>query len=167
MEKTGLATPVPATATMTLSSPTALSAITPSGALENATALIGVPTATTTRTPARTSTPRPTLAPTETSTSTITAEPTPIIALIRAAEGGGAFIREKPGGIVLRTLGNGATVTIIPNDFQEFNRVIWVHVFAIVNDQRVEGWMLQSVLQTATPIANWQPSATLPVTQTP
>jgi hypothetical protein len=61
---------------------------------------------------------------------------------------------------VLATLGNGSTVTIIPNDFQDVNNVIWVHVFAIINDVRVEGWMIQSVLQTATPVANWQPSPT-------
>jgi len=166
MEKTGLATPLPAT-TATLASPTPLSAITSSPELDNTTAFIAAPTTTAMRTPSVTRTPRPTLAPTETSTSTITAEPTPIIALIRAAEGGGAFIREKPGGIVVATLGNGSSVTIIPNDFQEVNRVIWVHVSATVNDTRVEGWMMQSVLQTATPIANWQPSATSPATQTP
>ena len=79
---------------------------------------------------------------------------------IKAAEGGGAFIREQPGGKVIATLGNGATVTIFPNDFQEVDKVIWIHVFAIVNDVRVEGWMIQSVLITATPIADWQPSAT-------
>ena len=101
-----------------------------------------------------------TLAPTETSTSTVTAEPTPILAVIRASEGGGAFIREKPGGTVLVTLGNGSTVTIIPNDLQDVNGVIWVHVFAIVNDTRVEGWMIQTVLQTATPVVDWQPSPT-------
>jgi hypothetical protein len=109
-----------------------------------------------------TRTPRPTLAPTNTSTSTITAEPTPIVAIIRAAEGGGAFIREKPGGLVLRTLANGSTVTIVPNDYQEVNKVIWVHVFTTVNDERVEGWMIQTLLQTATPVPNWQPSATSP-----
>jgi hypothetical protein len=108
-----------------------------------------------------------TLPPTRTFTSTVTAEPTPIIAQIRASEGGGAFIREKPGGKVLATLGNGATVTIIPNDLQDVNNVVWVHVFAIVNDVRVEGWMIQGVLVTATPIADWQPSPTLPVTNTP
>jgi hypothetical protein len=106
------------------------------------------------------------LPPTETSTSTVTSEPTPIIGLIHASEGGGAFIREKPGGLVLATLANGATVTIIPNDLQDINKVIWVHVFALVNDKRVEGWMIQSVLQTATPVANWQPSSTPAVTQT-
>ncbi len=165
MEKTGLATPVPVTITLASTSPTAASTLTALPQPDNNTAAIGVPTTTKTSVPTRT--PRPTLAPTETTTSTVTAEPTPIIAIIRAAEGGGAFIREKPGGIVLATLGNGATVTIFPNDFQEVKKVIWVHIFAVVNDKRVEGWMMQSVLQTATPIANWQPSATVPATQTP
>jgi len=90
----------------------------------------------------------------------VTAEPTPILALIRASEGGGAFIRENPGGIVLATLANGSTVTIIPNDLQDVNGVIWVHVFALVHDVRVEGWMIQTVLQTATPVTDWQPSPT-------
>jgi hypothetical protein len=90
----------------------------------------------------------------------VTAEPTPILAVIRAEEGGGAFIRANPGGTVLVTLGNGSIVTIIPNDLQDVKGVIWVHVFTTVNDQRVEGWMIQTVLQTATPIANWQPSPT-------
>ena len=132
---------------------------------EQATASIGVPTQTPTLGATRTSTP--TIPPTETFTPTITAEPTPIIAIISAAEGGGAFIRETPGGTVLRTLGNGATVTIIPNEFQEVNNVVWVHVFTVVNDVRVEGWMIQSVLQTATPVANWQPSFTPEFTSTP
>lgn len=165
MEQSGLTTPLPAAATITLDVPTSFPTGTPTA--YDATAPIGVPALTSTSTPVVTRTPRPTLAPTETSTATVTAEPTPIIAMIRASEGGGAFIREEPGGAVIKTLGNGATVTIIPNDFQEFNRVIWVHVFVVVNDERIEGWMLQSVLQTATPIANWQPSATSPVTPTP
>ena len=100
------------------------------------------------------------LADTETPTSTVTAEPTPILAIIRASEGGGAFIREKPGGTVLVTLGNGSVVTIIPNDLQEVKGVIWVHVFTTANDTRVDGWMIQTVLQTATPLADWQPSPT-------
>jgi hypothetical protein len=89
------------------------------------------------------------------------------VAIIRAAEGGGAFIREKPGGMVLRTLANGATVTIVPNDLQEVNNVIWVHVIAMVNDERVDGWMIQTLLQTATPVPNWGPSSTPAATQTP
>ncbi len=160
----GLATPPPAStaqATSTLAlAPTSSPSQTPP-----VTVFIGVPT----QTPS--ATPRPTqpsvLPPTQTPTSTITAEPTPIIAQIRAAEGGGAFIRERPGGKVLATLGNGATVTIIPDDFQDINGVIWVHVFATVNDVRVEGWMIQAVLVTATPIADWQPSPTAELTATP
>jgi LysM repeat protein len=80
-----------------------------------------------------------------------TETPTPIIAIIRASEGGGAFIRERPGGIVLATLGNGSTVTIIPNDLQEMDNVSFVHVVAIVNNVHIEGWMMKSVLVTATP----------------
>jgi hypothetical protein len=158
MIQTGLATPEPAPVVQTSLAPAPVPTNTSSPAPERTTAPIGVPTQIPSRAPSRTL--AATLPPTETSTSTITAEPTPIIAIIRASEGGGAFIREKPGGIVVATLGNGATVTIIPNDLQDVNNVIWVHVFALVNDVRVEGWMIQSVLQTATPVANWQPSPT-------
>ena len=165
----GLATPKPAPtsqATSTLSLAPSLG-ITPSPSPnpESTKAFIGVPTGTPSQTPRPTL--EVTLSPSDTPTSTITAEPTPIIALIKASEGGGAFIREKPGGKVLATLGNGATVTIIPNDLQSVSNITWVHVFAIVNEVRVDGWMIQGVLVTATPVANWQPSPTPPVTSTP
>ena len=163
--RAGLATPKPEPTVPTTPTLPLVPTITPTETLEPVTAVIGVPTLT----PSRTPTPRSsiTIPPTEPPTSTVTAEPTPIIALIRASEGGGAFIREKPGGIVVATLGNGSTVTIIPDDFQEVNNVVWVHVFAIVNDVRVEGWMIQAVLVTATPVPDWQPSATSPATSTP
>jgi len=159
MELTGLITPVPVTATLTNSTPAPFSTVTGSPRPEQATAIIGVPSGTASRTPNATAS-QVTLPATETPTSTITAEPTPILAIIRASEGGGAFIREKPGGLVVATLGNGSTVTIVPNDLQDVNGVIWVHVFTTVNDVRVEGWMIQTVLQTATPLADWQPSPT-------
>jgi len=163
--QTDLSAPEPAPVSQASPTLVLIPSITPTDTLEPVTAIIGVPTLT----PSRTSTPRPavTLPPTNSPTYTITAEPTPIIGLIKASEGGGAFIREKPGGKVLATLPNGATVTIIPDDLQDVNRVIWVHVFAVVNDVRVEGWMIQSVLVTATPIADWQPSATPTITLTP
>jgi hypothetical protein len=168
MEIAGLAAPVRTTATPTLSTPTVLATSTPSPKPDEATAVIGANDSTPSLAPtAASQTPRPTLPPTETATSTVTAEPTPIVALIHAAEGGGAFIREKPGGLVLATLANGATVTIVPNDLQEFNKVTWVHVFAQVNDRRVEGWMIQTVLQTATPVPYWVPSSTPEATLTP
>jgi hypothetical protein len=163
----GLATPVPVPVTQTESIPTPLPSATASPIVAQTSAFIGVPTAT----PSRTPSPVPvTLEATpivDTPTSTITAEPTPIIGIIRASEGGGAFIREKPGGKVLATLGNGSTVTIVPNDLQDINGIIWVHVISFTNDVRVEGWMIQTVLVTATPVAEWQPSSTPEITATP
>ena len=159
MMQAGLSTPEPVTAIESTSTPSAIPSMTPSPKEDQATAVIAAPASTASITPRPSMTPA-TLLPTETATSTVTAEPTPILAVIRAAEGGGAFIRENPGGQVLITLANGSTVTIIPNDLQEVNGVIWVHVFTMANDARVEGWMIQTVLQTATPVADWQPSPT-------
>lgn len=162
MGRAGLAppTPEPVTVFEATSTSLAIPSITPSASAKpEGTAVIAVPASTASRIP-RPSATSATLPATETPTSTVTAEPTPILAVIRAAEGGGAFIREAPGGQALITLANGATVTIIPNDLQDVNGVIWVHVFAFVNERRVEGWILQSLLQTATPVADWQPSPT-------
>jgi hypothetical protein len=159
MLKAGLSTPEPVAAIVSTSTPLRIPSRTQSPEPAQGTGISSNLPGTPSQTPRPTLT-TVTLAPTDTPTSTVTAEPTPILAIIRASEGGGAFIREKPGGIVLVTLGNGSTVTIIPNDLQDVNGVIWVHVFAIVNDARVEGWMIQTVLQTATPVANWQPSPT-------
>jgi hypothetical protein len=161
MRQTGLSTPEPIVVRESTSTPSAIPSTTKSRTLDQATPVIAAPASTifVSRTARPSATPA-TLPPTETSTSTVTAEPTPILAMIRASEGGGAFIRESPGGQALITLANGATVTIIPNDLQDVNGVIWVHVFAVVNDRRVEGWILQTLLQTATPVADWQPSPT-------
>ena len=156
MGTAGLAPPTPQPVTILATTPTPL-AIPSDTAL--ATSVAAAPASTASRTLKPSSTPA-TLPPTDTPTSTVTAEPTPILAIIHAAEGGGAFIRAEPGGQALITLANGATVTIIPNDLQDVNGVIWVHVFALVDDRRVEGWILQSLLQTATPVADWQPSPT-------
>jgi hypothetical protein len=104
-----------------------------------------------------------TLPVTETRTNTPAPEPTPIYAVIRAREGGGAYIRKDPGGNVLATLENGAIVQILSGT-QEFNGVLWIHAVATRNDIRVEGWIIQSVLETATPVPNWEPSETPPPT---
>ncbi|MBI4760524.1 MAG: DUF389 domain-containing protein [Chloroflexota bacterium] len=171
--QTGLATPQPdsanqATATLPLV-PTLTPTFNPTLPPQAVTAATLTPAATSASASTATPSPRPTAtpSPSQTPTFTITAEPTPIIAFIRAPEGGGANIRERPNGLVLLTLSNGSTVTIIPNDIQEVNNVVWVHVFALVNGERVEGWVLQSLLVTATPPPNWQPSATPPATSTP
>lgn len=160
LRETGSAPPTPQP--VTVIEPTSTSLAIPSvtaSARPEATAVVAAPEVTASRTRQPSSTPA-TLGPTDTATATVTAEPTPILAVIRAAEGGGAFIRETPGGQALITLANGATVTIVPNDLQDLNGVIWVHVFAFVEERRVDGWMLQTLLQTATPVADWQPSPT-------
>jgi hypothetical protein len=100
-----------------------------------------------------------TLPVTETRTNTPNPEPTPIYAIIRAREGGGAYIRKEPGGKVLATLDNGAVVQVLP-ETQELNGMIWIHITATINDIRVDGWIIQSVLETATPVPVWEPSIT-------
>ena len=155
MNGVGLAAPTtgPATVRQSTFTPAAIPSMTFSPRPEQPTPVIAAPVRTATRNSSPSATAA-TLGPTETSTVTVTAEATPIIAIIQAAEGGGAFIREAPGGQALITLANGSTVTIIPNDIQDINGVIWVHVFTRVDDRRVEGWILQSLLETATPGAN-------------
>ena len=100
------------------------------------------------------------------STTTLTIEPTPVYARIKANEGGGAYLRKIPNGKFLATLDNDVQVEVLP-DIQEVNGVTWVHVFATKNGVRLDGWLLQSVLVTATPVVNWQPSATPTITLSP
>jgi hypothetical protein len=159
MIQTGLATPAPVAVIESTATPSPMPSITPSLNPDEATAVVAGPISTPSRTVRPTLTAA-TLPSTETPTTTVTAEPTAILGIIRASEGGGAFIRENPGGTVLATLTNGSTVTIVPNDLQDVNGVIWVHVVALIEERRVEGWMIQTVLQTATPVVDWQPSPT-------
>jgi len=100
-----------------------------------------------------------TLPVTETRTNTPAPEPTPVYAVISAREGGGAYIRKEPGGNVLATLDNGAIVEILP-DTRDHNGALWIHIVATRNEIRVEGWIIQSVLETATPVPIWEPSET-------
>ncbi|MFZ5820360.1 MAG: DUF389 domain-containing protein [Chloroflexota bacterium] len=96
---------------------------------------------------------------TETQTTTPFPESTPVYALIRAREGGGAFLRKEPGGSVLATLDNGSIVQVLP-DTQEYNGAVWIHVIVTRDEIRVEGWIIQDVLETATPVPNWEASET-------
>jgi hypothetical protein len=107
-----------------------------------------------------------TLPPSETPTVTLTIEPTPIYARILADKGGGAYLRKSPNGKYLITLDNYSVVQVLP-DTQEINGVTWAHVIAIKNGLQLEGWILQIVLDVATPAPNWQPSATPVFTSTP
>ena len=90
---------------------------------------------------------------------TLTIEPTPIYARVDATEANGANLRQDPNGKFILELDNGSIVEV-QADTQDVNGVVWAHVIAIRNNQRYEGWVLQSVLETATPIPNWSLSST-------
>ena len=123
------------------------------------------PTATPTMTPSPvpptprppTATPSQTVTPTQTSapTSTQTPSPTPILALVDAQVGGGAYLRSEPGFSApsIRLLQNGTPVQVIPEDPVEEGGGIWIHVRTFDGD---EGWILQILLLTATPAPDWE-----------
>ncbi len=115
-------------------------------------------TATASSTPTA-STPTATVPATETLPVTLTNVPDSISGAISASEGGGANLRQTPNGKYLMTLDNGTIVEIYP-DFRQVNGVAWLHVFVTRNSQRVEGWLLESVVSYATPEPNFEPTAT-------
>ena len=96
---------------------------------------------------------------TETPTLAATAEVTPVLGTVGADEGGGANLRQTPNGKYLMTVDNGTVVEVYP-DFRLVNGVTWVHVFVTRNGQRIEGWLLETVVNYATPAPNFEASAT-------
>lgn len=121
--------------------------------------------------------PSPTVSPTETQvpatespaetwTPSLIVEPTPIFARIDSPEGGGAIVRDAPGGEYLMTLGNGYIVILL-GETADRNGVAWVKIQVDRNGEKVEGWIIRSLLAIATPVVNWQPTETPTVTLTP
>jgi hypothetical protein len=110
----------------------------------SATAIAPTPSLTSTRT----------LIPSETPTLTVSPQPTPIWAMIEAGEGGGAWIRKEPNGELLITVLNGTLVQVLPDLVVDGN-TNWVHVLVPYGETSVEGWILRSLLQTATPAPDW------------
>lgn len=106
-----------------------------------------------------------TLSPSETATLTPTVAPTPVYARISSDTGGGVNLRKTPNGEYIATLDNGSVVEVLP-ETQEVSGVMWARVIATKNGRRLEGWILQSVLTTATPVPNWQPTDTSIPTET-
>lgn len=100
-----------------------------------------------------------TLPPTGTLTPVPSIEPTPVYAVIHSREGGGAFMRDEPRGRVILTLDNGSVVQVLP-EIQENSGVTWLHVTVRRNEFTYEGWIIQTVVEMATPPAVWEPSAT-------
>jgi len=135
-------------------------AITPEDSI-TATATTNTPTiATITSSPTLApSTPSATLPNSETPTFVSTSEVTPILGAVGADEGGGANLRQTPNGKYLMTVDNGTVVEIYP-DFRQVNGITWIHVFVTRNGQRIEGWLLESVVNYATPEPNFEPSVT-------
>jgi len=102
-----------------------------------------------------------TLPPTETPTITLTIQPSPTYGRISANEGGGANLREAPGpeGKYIMTLLNGTIIETYA-EFSIINNTTWVKVYATLNGQKIEGWLLESVILYATPVPNFDATAT-------
>ncbi|MGB9800277.1 MAG: SH3 domain-containing protein [Thermanaerothrix sp.] len=131
------------------------SVLTPTGT----TAVLLQPTATLSPRPLATQTPLPSTPTTEatlksslTPSATFTSVPTPVWARVAARVGGGAFVRESPNGQVLTSLLNETLVQVISDPVAGEGGVLWVK---IRTQQGVEGWIMQSLLATATPMPAW------------
>jgi hypothetical protein len=136
-------------------------------------AQIALPTPVPTSTPTQTQTMTPTstpvpptststqtltpVPPTETSTPTFTVTPTatPIVAIVNAGEGGGAFLREEPGfqAPSVRVVPNGTPLQVLPDDPVQEGGGVWIHVRTLQDES---GWILQILLVTATPAPTWE-----------
>ena len=98
--------------------------------------------------------PAVTLDPTATPTKTLTPEPTPLYARIASRIGGGAYMRREPDGPVILTLANDELVQALTDPI-DYGGTDWVQIRVVRSDQTYEGWIIQEVLQTATPAPAW------------
>lgn len=99
--------------------------------------------------PTNTVTPTLTLTPSPTPTRTPIPTPTPVLARIEVAGELGAILRAEPGGLPITSLINGTLVQILPDQPVILDGGIWVKVLVMESD--IEGWILSSLLVTATP----------------
>jgi hypothetical protein len=102
------------------------------------------------------STPEPSLTPTLKipatipPTSTLTPEATPVYALIFSETG--ANVRASPGSdTIIARLPNGYLVEVL-SEIQILDGITWLHIRTTDGD---EGWIIQSLVVTATPEAGW------------
>ncbi len=163
---TATETPIPTKTATSSSTPTALTeTVTPMATIT----VTATETQTTTVTVTASLTPTsstPFASPTLTPTFTVTATPQLTSGIIKASEGGGANLRQTPNGKYLMTLDNGTLVEIYP-DFKTVNGVAWIHAAVTRSGQRVEGWLLESVVSYSTPVPNFEPSVTPTIGITP
>jgi hypothetical protein len=89
------------------------------------------------------------------STATITLTPLPVViwAEILSPEGDGANIREEPGfsARILRTVLNGTAVQVL-DEVEIVDGATWAHIRFI---DQVEGWIVRSLIVSATPEPEW------------
>ncbi len=97
--------------------------------------------------------PTNTFIPTLTPTVTITPKPTPVWAKVYSPTLTGVMVRQAPGydGKYLTSLDNESLIQVLP-DVEFVDNTYWAHV--LLEDGR-EGWMVRSLLLTATPAPNW------------
>lgn len=107
------------------------------------------PTLTRTTTPTRTASATPSRTPSPSPSLTPSPSATPILAIIAAEDGSGAFVREEPAGIAITSLLNGQIVHLLPEPPQAAGGQLWLHIYMPERDQF--GWILQSLLATTTP----------------
>lgn len=117
--------------------------------------------------PTSTITPTITRTPTLTPTRTPTLTPTPVEAFVQAiGDFTGVNIRDEPNGnTVVSSLLNGSIVRILSDPPVVEGGATWLHVLDLQNN--IEGWILQSLLITATPAPTSTSTATATVSPTP
>jgi len=133
--------------------PTAPPAVVPSLSTPTVTVTSTVtPQPTISHSPTATFTPTITFEPTGTSTETITPQPTPVWARVTAPTGGGALLRDEPDGKIISSILNGGMVQVISDPVRGNTTTIWVQVRT---EDGLIGWIVQSLLATATPAPGW------------
>jgi uncharacterized membrane protein len=103
--------------------------------------------------PEETALPTNTLVPTLTPTLTITPKPTAVWAKVYSATYSGVLVRKTPGfdGEYLTSVENESLIQVLP-EVELVDGVYWSHV--LLEDGR-DGWMVRSLLITATPVPGW------------
>lgn len=97
-------------------------------------------------------TPSLIIPPSLTPQPSITPQATPVFARITSESGQGANVRAAPdSSIILVSLVNGTLVEILP-EVQIVNGITWLH---IRTSDGIIGWILQSLVVTATPAPGW------------